>query len=164
MSALRPGREGLSMTPATASAWNPASSPDTDGRRSTRSVSPHAPGSPASSDDHVPAAGGAHGIIVDADRELAIKVLLGRTGAMHAKLPDIASAGWAWFIPAFEEPHAKPRPGQRTRVRMGPNEIDFRKSGALAVGGEVRAIGVEFEWVTTGDDEEEEEEEEIAHT
>ena len=99
-----------------------------------------------------------HGIIVDADREIGVKVLLGRTGATHAKLPDVAAACWAWLIPSFEDPYGH-RPNQRrgpTEVRFSAAELDFRKSGVLAPGGDIRAIGLQWEWVETGRDSDDE--------
>lgn len=95
------------------------------------------------------------GQIVDADREVCVKVLVGRTGSKHAKLPDIASAGWCWFIPSFEDPDAGgagvARVGARTQIRFEKHEIDFRKQPLGLV-----AIEVEWEWVSVGVEEQEE--------
>ncbi|KAJ1033885.1 hypothetical protein NDA16_000093 [Ustilago loliicola] len=92
------------------------------------------------------------GQVLDADREVCIKVLIGRTGSKHSKLPDIASAGWCWFIPSFEDPDAgvagMARVGARTQIRFEKDEIDFRKQplGLLA-------IEVKWEWISVGVDE-----------
>ncbi|SPO28649.1 related to Phosphatidylinositol-3,4,5-trisphosphate 3-phosphatase PTEN [Ustilago trichophora] len=95
------------------------------------------------------------GQVLDADREVCVKVLVGRTGSKHAKLPDIASAGWCWFIPSFEDPDAgvagMARVGARTKIRFDKDEIDFRKEPLGLV-----AVEVEWEWVSVGVDEEEE--------
>ncbi|EST07994.1 Protein-tyrosine phosphatase, active site [Kalmanozyma brasiliensis GHG001] len=87
------------------------------------------------------------GDVLDADREVCVKVLVGRTGSKHAKLPDIASAGWCWFIPSFEDPLADGgvKVGSRTVVRFGKDEIDFRKEPLGLVG-----VEVEWEWVSVG--------------
>lgn len=106
------------------------------------------------------------GLVVDADRELLIKVLWGRTGTTHAKLPDWSSAGWIWMIPSFEDPMCCPTAsGKKTRVKVGMRtearferqEIDFRKKGSAAPGGDVRAIGIEWEWVDVGEENDEDE-------
>lgn len=125
------------------------------------------------------------GIIVDADAALMIKVLSGRSGASHSRLPDMASCGYLWFVPSFETPknlespspeslsseqeeerqphqHQQPRTsphpfrGQRVQCTFGLGEIDFRKGQRVAklLGGEVRSVSVEWEWVETGVDEE----------
>ena len=41
------------------------------------------------------------GIIIDADREVQFKLLIGKTGTKHSLLPDVASLGYMWFIPSF---------------------------------------------------------------
>jgi len=91
------------------------------------------------------------GQIVDADRELCIKVLVGRTGSKHSKLPDVASAGWCWFIPSFEDPDSgaagMARVGAKTQIRFEKDEIDFRKEPLGLI-----ALEVEWEWVSVGFD------------
>ncbi len=88
------------------------------------------------------------GLPVDADRELNLKVLLGRSGATHAILPDVAAAGWTWFIPSFEDPQGglEPQNGARTVLRFEKDEIDFCK-GAMGVVG----MEVEWQWTRTAD-------------
>lgn len=94
------------------------------------------------------------GQILDADREVCVKVLVGRTGVKNAKLPDIASAGWCWFIPSFEDPDAgdagMARVGAKTLIRFEKDEIDFRKQPLGLV-----AVEVEWEWISVGVDEQE---------
>lgn len=108
------------------------------------------------------------GIVIDADRAVMLKVLLGRSGASHSRLPDIASCGYVWFVPSFETPPAMtpngrtphysdqvgPLPGQHVTCTFGPGEIDFRKGKkpAKLLGGEVRRITVEWDWLETGID------------
>ncbi|KAN0065940.1 Telomerase protein component 1 [Thecaphora frezii] len=94
-----------------------------------------------------------HGVgqILDADREVMVKILVGRTGNKHAKLPDLAAVGWVWLIPSFEDPVSsqkggRPRVGSRTMVRFESDEIDFRKDPIGVVG-----VEVEWEWVDVGD-------------
>lgn len=95
------------------------------------------------------------GQIIDADREICVKVLVGRTGKKHAKMPDITSAGWCWFIPSFEDPitgnhHAQSlAKGAKTQIRFESHEIDFRKQPLGLV-----ALQVEWEWVHVGIDDE----------
>lgn len=93
------------------------------------------------------------GQIVAADREICVKVLVGKTGKKHAKMPDITSAGWCWFIPSFEDPvtgshqaQSQAR-GAKTQIRFGPHEIDFRKQPLGLV-----SVQVEWEWVHVGTD------------
>ncbi len=80
---------------------------------------------------------------------------MGRTGSKHSKLPDIASAGWCWFIPSFEDPEAgasgMARVGAKTKIRFEKQEIDFRKEPLGLM-----AVEVEWEWVSVGLAEEEE--------
>ncbi|PWN48289.1 hypothetical protein IE53DRAFT_319705 [Violaceomyces palustris] len=91
------------------------------------------------------------GQLVDADREIMIKVLVGRTGNKHSKLPDITSAGWCWIVPSFEDPEGmRPKLGSKTVVRLESDEIDFRKP---VVG--LRAIEIEWEWVDVAGQEQE---------
>ncbi|SPC62765.1 related to Phosphatidylinositol-3,4,5-trisphosphate 3-phosphatase PTEN [Ustilago sp. UG-2017b] len=92
------------------------------------------------------------GQVLDADREICIKVLVGRTGSKHSKLPDIASAGWCWLIPSFEDPDAgvagMARVGAKTLIRFEKDEIDFRKQPLGLI-----AIEIEWEWISVGVDE-----------
>jgi hypothetical protein len=97
------------------------------------------------------------GLIIDADREVQFKILIGRSGATRSKLPDMLSAGYLWFIPAFETPIVKgktqPKKGQVVQCQFGVGEIDFRKgkkAAPLMGGGDIRSITVEFEWVEVG--------------
>ncbi|CBQ68371.1 related to Phosphatidylinositol-3,4,5-trisphosphate 3-phosphatase PTEN [Sporisorium reilianum SRZ2] len=110
---------------------------------------------PPSSTTYLPQSALHEGQILDADREVCVKVLVGRTGAKHAKLPDIASAGWCWFIPSFEDPDAggagMAREGARTQIRFEADEIDFRKQPLGLV-----AIEVEWEWLSVGVDDHDE--------
>ncbi|PWN31721.1 uncharacterized protein FA14DRAFT_92357 [Meira miltonrushii] len=99
-------------------------------------------------------------VILDADNALQIKMLVGRSGASHAQLPDIASCGYVWFIPSFETPVGQMKKGQRIRRTFTAQEIDFRKGKQVSkiLGGEIRRLSVEWEWVEVEDDEDEEEE------
>lgn len=99
-------------------------------------------------------------LIVDPDRELMVKVLVGRTGATHALLPDFTAAAWCWIIPSFEEPRKLVRPthdedeegvgavgqkvvkGSKTLIRLDKAELDFRKE---ALG--VQSLEIEWEWI-----------------
>lgn len=88
-------------------------------------------------------------LVMPADRELCIKVH--HTNKALRLLPDIAgSAGWCWFIPAFEEPrrdqsHRTSPAGAKTVVRFDRHEIDFVKR----VGG-LQAVEIEWQWVDQG--------------
>ncbi|EPQ30962.1 uncharacterized protein PFL1_01151 [Pseudozyma flocculosa PF-1] len=118
---------------------------------------------PPSSNGYVPpdAHTGHHvGQVLDADREVLVKILVGRTGNKHAKLPDFAAVGWVWLIPSFEDPVSsrkggKPKVGSRTVVRFGKDEIDFRKDPVGVVG-----VEIEWEWIEVGEDDDVDEDEE----
>lgn len=116
----------------------------------------------SSDGEHIGVAGG--GLLLSPDREVCVKVHLANKA--FSLLPDIAgSAGWVWFIPAFEEPcvavspnrtgrrgndvqtKPKPKKGFRTVVEFNRDEIDFVKRIAG-----VQAIQVEWEWVEVGDE------------
>ncbi|CAO1622284.1 unnamed protein product [Parajaminaea phylloscopi] len=120
------------------------------------------------------------GLVVSPDREICIKIQLANKAL--SLLPDIAgSAGWAWFIPAFEDPSSSSMPslrhglrqssgcsaassnsrqgptrGARTTVVFERDEIDFAKKVAG-----VKAIRVEWEWVRVAHHFEEDDEEEL---
>lgn len=93
------------------------------------------------------------GLLISPDREVCIRIHMANKA--FKILPDIAgAAGWAWFIPAFEDPlqaqssghkTQRPQPGVRTVVRFERDEIDFAKK---VTGLEV--LEVEWEWVDTG--------------
>lgn len=101
-------------------------------------------------------------MILDADNAIQIKMLAGRSGASHAQLPDIASCGYVWFIPSFETPIGQMKKGQRIKRTFTAQEIDFRKGKQVSkiLGGEIRRLIVEWEWVEAEDDEEDEDIEE----
>ncbi|KDN46267.1 hypothetical protein K437DRAFT_223724 [Tilletiaria anomala UBC 951] len=82
------------------------------------------------------------GLPVDADRELNLKILLGRTGATQTLLPESTSAGWAWFIPSFEDPLAVPSAASTTTLRFEKDDIDFCKTAQ-------GVVGMEIEWTWT---------------
>lgn len=147
--------EPTSSTSSSDSGYYSASGRTRDASNPTRNGADEDTTPPSSSSylPHPAVGGGVHvGQMLDADREVCVKVLVGRTGSKHAKLPDIASAGWCWFIPSFEDPDAggvgMARVGAKTRIRFEKDEIDFRKQplGLLAV-------QVEWEWVSVGLDE-----------
>lgn len=94
---------------------------------------------------------GNDGLVVNADHALQIKMLVGRSGASHARLPDLASCGYIWFIPSFETPNGHCVRGQRIRRTFTAQEIDFRKGKRVAkyLGGEIRRVTIEWEWIET---------------
>jgi hypothetical protein len=40
--------------------------------------------------------------LLEVDREIQLKILIGKTGNKHSRLPDVASLGYIWLVPAFE--------------------------------------------------------------
>ena len=112
---------------------------------------------PPASEAYAPKAGSrVRGLPVDADRELHLKVLLGRSGKTHALLPDFAAAGWCWFIPSFEDPEGRDPPklqGHQARtttvVRFEREELDFCKTAMGVVG-----LQVEWSWTDVAAEEE----------
>ncbi|GAA6044024.1 hypothetical protein JCM8097_004307 [Rhodosporidiobolus ruineniae] len=64
------------------------------------------------------------GIVLDGDREVQLRFLVGETGKKHAKLPEMAALALTWIIPAFECP---PSAGERAKIRIEAKELDFLK-------------------------------------
>ncbi|GAA5942617.1 putative phosphatidylinositol-3,4,5-trisphosphate 3-phosphatase [Sporobolomyces koalae] len=68
------------------------------------------------------------GIVVDGERELMLKFLVGETGHKHGKLPTMAALALSWFIPVFESP---PSPSSSFAVlRLQARDLDFVKKFA----------------------------------
>ncbi|GAA5984463.1 hypothetical protein JCM10908_003357 [Rhodotorula pacifica] len=71
------------------------------------------------------------GIVLDADREVMLKFLVGKTGDRHGKLPVMASLALTWFIPSFEA--AAPSSSSstsatpRSTLVIEGKDLDFRK-------------------------------------
>ncbi|GAA6025729.1 hypothetical protein JCM11491_000708 [Sporobolomyces phaffii] len=70
------------------------------------------------------------GIVVDADREVMLKFLVGETGKKHGKLPTMAALAITWFVPVFEIDPTGARSGQTSRLTLGARDLDFVKSFA----------------------------------
>ncbi|KWU41832.1 hypothetical protein RHOSPDRAFT_36600 [Rhodotorula sp. JG-1b] len=82
--------------------------------------------------------GAGGGVVLDPDREVMLKFLVGKTGDRHGKLPVMASLALTWFIPTFEadlpasssssgaQPDAAgARP--RSKLVIDGKDLDFRK-------------------------------------
>ncbi|GAA5986016.1 hypothetical protein JCM11641_004902 [Rhodosporidiobolus odoratus] len=69
------------------------------------------------------------GIVLDADREVMLKFLVGETGKKHGMLPDMAALAISWFIPSFEcAPSSTVEgAGQRSKILLDRKELDFVK-------------------------------------
>lgn len=81
-----------------------------------------------------PKADGKHhakGLLVDADREIQFKILIGESGKRHALLPDVGSLGYIWLIASFHfESNANltAQASAKCTVSLDSTEIDFYKS------------------------------------
>ncbi|GAA5899962.1 putative phosphatidylinositol-3,4,5-trisphosphate 3-phosphatase [Sporobolomyces salmoneus] len=67
------------------------------------------------------------GIVIDGEREIMLKFLVGETGKKHGKLPTMAALAISWFIPLFEQPGQS---GEKVRMTLGAKDLDFVKSFA----------------------------------
>ncbi|GAA5954209.1 hypothetical protein JCM3765_005320 [Sporobolomyces pararoseus] len=67
------------------------------------------------------------GIVVDGEREMMLKFLVGETGKKHGKLPTMAALAITWFIPLFEQPG---KSGDQVKMKLGAKDLDFVKSFA----------------------------------
>ncbi|GAA6056952.1 hypothetical protein JCM3770_001982 [Rhodotorula araucariae] len=65
------------------------------------------------------------GIVLDAEREVQLRFLLGKTGDKHARLGAMAALALTWFIPAFEvDPQVE---GTTSKIVIKGKDLDFRK-------------------------------------
>ncbi|GAA5937288.1 hypothetical protein JCM3775_001603 [Rhodotorula graminis] len=65
------------------------------------------------------------GIVLDAEREVQLRFLLGKTGDKHAKLSAMAALALTWFVPVFEVDGAEA--GQQSKLVIKGKDLDFRK-------------------------------------
>ncbi|GAA5909708.1 hypothetical protein JCM8208_003851 [Rhodotorula glutinis] len=65
------------------------------------------------------------GIVLDAEREVQLRFLLGKTGDKHAKLSAMAALALTWFVPVFEVDDGEV--GQQSKVVIKGKDLDFRK-------------------------------------
>ncbi|BGP19573.1 hypothetical protein JCM10213_000173 [Rhodosporidiobolus nylandii] len=69
------------------------------------------------------------GIVLDGDREVQLRVLVGEKGKKHGMLPAMAALAIAWFIPSFGSVPATTGADShlRSRLLLGAKELDFLK-------------------------------------
>ncbi|BGP27258.1 phosphatidylinositol-3,4,5-trisphosphate 3-phosphatase [Rhodotorula toruloides] len=67
------------------------------------------------------------GIVLDADRELQLKFLVGKTGDRHGKLPEMAALAITWFIPSFEATAPMVSADHHSKLVISGKDLDFRK-------------------------------------
>ncbi|GJN93238.1 hypothetical protein Rhopal_006285-T1 [Rhodotorula paludigena] len=84
------------------------------------------------------------GIVLDAEREAQLRVLVGKTGEKHGKLPVMASLALTWFIPVFEvaTPSNDTAGSCRSKVVIQGKDLDFRKPFAG-----IEALEVGWRWL-----------------
>ncbi|GAA5977879.1 hypothetical protein JCM5350_006206 [Sporobolomyces pararoseus] len=112
---------------------SPTSSPSSSGKEKfliphTSFVSPSSTDSTTRSDSEAKRQVSQDGgIVVDGERELMLKFLVGETGKKHGKLPTMAALAITWFIPLFEQAGNS---GDQVRMKLGAKDLDFVKSFA----------------------------------
>ncbi|GAA5846662.1 hypothetical protein JCM3766R1_005800 [Sporobolomyces carnicolor] len=79
------------------------------------------------------------GILVDGEKEIMLKFLVGETGKKHGKLPTMAALAITWFIPLFEQPGQS---GQQVKMTLGAKDLDFVKSFAG-----IDAVEIGWKWL-----------------
>ncbi|GAA5827034.1 hypothetical protein JCM5353_001844 [Sporobolomyces roseus] len=69
-------------------------------------------------------------LLLDGEREIMFKFLIGKTGKKHGKLPVMASLGLCWIVPVFEsDPEERNgEDGEVKRLRFETKDLDFVKS------------------------------------
>ncbi|GAA5853527.1 hypothetical protein JCM9279_001302 [Rhodotorula babjevae] len=65
------------------------------------------------------------GIVLDAEREVQLRFLVGKTGDKHAKLSAMAALALTWFVPVFEVEGAEA--GKQSKLVIKGKDLDFRK-------------------------------------
>ncbi|GAA5900106.1 hypothetical protein JCM6882_002614 [Rhodosporidiobolus microsporus] len=80
------------------------------------------------------------GIVLDGDRDLQLRFLVGETGKKHGMLPTMAALALCWFIPAFESP---PAGDGRAKLVVKAKELDFLKPFAG-----IEEIEVGWRWLS----------------
>lgn len=71
------------------------------------------------------------GVVLDADREVEIKLLLGKTGSKHGALPAMAALGIVWIVPTFEGVVTGPDSRDKMQtVTIDAVDVDFLKPQA----------------------------------
>ncbi|KAJ7145364.1 phosphatases II [Mycena crocata] len=82
-----------------------------------------------------------HGVVLDAGREVRVKLYMGQVFIC-----------WLWFVPAFHMPQPPPTGSeqpQRTTFTLTRKEVDF----PLGVGSALLDVAIEMEWLQTTDGE-----------
>lgn len=95
-----------------------------------------------------------NGVVVDADREMRIKLYIGQvsirchflSSSRYPLLLNCAIAqvfmGWFWFIPTFHMTHPRRSTGEPTSFRLTRKEVDF----PLGIGSHIVDVTVSMEW------------------
>lgn len=94
------------------------------------------------------------GVILDAEKEVRIKLYMGLVRNVDFSAPFVASnlpaqvfMGWLWIIPAFHMPQpdssAPLEPGEATKLTLTRKEIDF----PIGIGSELIDVEISMEWV-----------------
>ncbi|GAA5900881.1 hypothetical protein JCM5296_002205 [Sporobolomyces johnsonii] len=132
---LPPPTPSVTLTPlpvSTASSPAPRSSRTRLLTPSTSFLPPSSPtipttANPRSAEEAKRAARDEGGIVLDAEREVMLKFLVGKTGEKHGKLPSMAALALTWFIPAFESSPAQSVEGRRSTLTLPAQDLDFVK-------------------------------------
>ncbi|GAA5918901.1 hypothetical protein JCM1841_006669 [Sporobolomyces salmonicolor] len=82
---------------------------------------------PRSAEEAKQAARDEGGIVLDAEREVMLKFLVGKTGEKHGKLPSMAALALTWFIPEFECSPAPSGERRRSTLTLPAKDLDFVK-------------------------------------
>ncbi|KAI0646393.1 phosphatases II [Trametes meyenii] len=77
------------------------------------------------------------GVVVDAHRELRVKLYLGQV-----------FMGWFWFVPTFHMPHPRASGGEGATLVLTRKEVDF----PVGIGSSILDVGVSMEWCSEAAD------------
>ncbi|KAM0751185.1 phosphatases II [Meredithblackwellia eburnea MCA 4105] len=84
-------------------------------------------------------------ILLDADREVQMRFLIGETGRKHSKLPSMVSLAISWIVPSFEMT-LPPESNELETVILRSDQLDFYKPQWA-----VDQIEVGLRWVSPTD-------------
>ncbi|KAH9916723.1 phosphatases II [Epithele typhae] len=122
--------ETLVLRPLTGDKWELIRTTiEAGGERKSVDVAPE--GEDASVDDVTQTLKGDGGVVLDAHREVRVKLYLGQV-----------FMGWFWFIPTFHMPHPRDANTQQTTLTLTRKELDF----PLGIGANIIDVAVSMEW------------------
>ncbi|KAL1943919.1 hypothetical protein VTO73DRAFT_3737 [Trametes versicolor] len=129
--------ETLLLRPLTGDKWLSIREKIEAGEKATAARTSTVESEDASIYDATRALGGDGGVVLDANRELRVKLYLGQV-----------FMGWFWFIPTFHMPHPRGAGEQGATLVLTRKEIDF----PVGIGASIMDVSVSMEWCSEAAD------------